>query len=150
MEETLTGETECEESALRARAGVLLAQLGVDDHANASAGFSSREIATTVRRTLDLPEIAELRPRLQPEFWVYAESDAERTLSLTAGVADAVALDEAGRIKVVIDWKSDVDPAPGVVEQYRAQVRDYLAATGAQFGLIVFMTSRRIVRVDIR
>ncbi|MGD9656561.1 MAG: hypothetical protein AB7U61_02810, partial [Methylocystis sp.] len=60
------------------------------------------------------------------------------------GVVDALALDEDGVIDVVIDWKSDVDPSPGQVELYRAQVRDYLAATGANEGLLVFATNSRI------
>ncbi len=148
MEEVLSGETPDDESALKSRAGVLLAQLGLEDHADASAGPSSAEMASTVKRTLQLPEIAELRPRLQPEFWVYAGTEADKTVSLTGGIADAIAFDGSGRMEVIVDWKSDVDPTPAVVEQYRAQVRDYIAATGAALGLIVFMTSGRIERVQ--
>jgi hypothetical protein len=51
------------------------------------------------------------------------------------------------KIDAVIDWKSDVDPDPALVELYRGQVRDYLAATKAPRGLIVFLTSSRIEKV---
>ena len=64
-----------------------------------------------------------------------------------AGIADAIALDAEGRPRVVVDWKSDVDPAPETVEHYRAQVRTYLDMTGAKRGLIVMMTSGRVVEI---
>jgi exodeoxyribonuclease-5 len=48
---------------------------------------------------------------------------------------------------VVIDWKSDVDPEAKIIELYRAQVRDYLAVTGAPKGFIVFLTSGRVEKV---
>lgn len=147
MEEVFSGETPDDAQTLKARANTLIAQLGLQDHADASAGPSSEEIASTVQRTLQFPEISELRSRLQPEYWVYSGTETVRTLSLTAGVADAIAWSAAGNIEVVVDWKSDVDPTPAVIEQYRAQVKDYLAATGADYGLIVFMTSGRIERV---
>jgi len=147
MEEVLSSETPDDEPALKSRAEVLLTQLGLEDHADASAGSSSAELASTVRRTLQLPEIIKLRPRLQQEFWVYAGVEAEKTISLTAGIADAIALDGSGNIEVVIDWKSDVNPTSAVVDQYRAQVRDYLISTGAVLGLIVFMTSGRVEQV---
>ncbi len=68
-------------------------------------------------------------------------------MTLTAGIADAVAIDEMGRIEAVVDWKSDVNPVPAQIDIYRNQVRDYLTATGARLGLIVFLTSGRIERV---
>ncbi len=48
---------------------------------------------------------------------------------------------------MVVDWKSDVSPSQAETEQYRGQVGDYMAATGAQSGLIVFMTPGRVVEV---
>lgn len=54
---------------------------------------------------------------------------------------------DEGAIDVVTDWKSDIDPSPAIIGQYRTQVGDYLRASGASFGLIVFMTSGRIKRV---
>ena len=147
MEEVLTGELEPDETALSARAAELLAQIGLTDTEEASSGPSSGEMAATVTRTLQIPEIAELRSRLSPEFHLYAGTVEEETLTLTAGIADAIAADDAGHIEVVIDWKSDVRPGQSETEQYRGQVGDYLAATSARRGLIVFMTPGRVVEV---
>jgi ATP-dependent exoDNAse (exonuclease V) beta subunit len=149
MEEVLTGETGEDLPALKARAALLLAQLGLADREDASIGPSSSEMASTAVCTLQLPEIVALRPRLQPEFWVYQGTEADQTMSLTAGITDAIAIDDGGRIDVVVDWKSDVDPAPAQIDLYREQVRDYLAATNAPLGLIVFMTSGRVERVRL-
>ena len=147
MEEVLTGELEQVEPALRARAAELLAQIGLTDTEDASSGPSSGEMAATAIRTLQIPEIAKLRSRLSPEFRVYAGTAEEQDLILTAGIADAIAADDTGRIEVVVDWKSDVNPGPAETEQYRGQVGDYLAATGAQRGLIIFMTPGSVVEV---
>ena len=59
----------------------------------------------------------------------------------TAGIVDALAFDADGAPEVVIDWKSDIDPSVETFEHYRAQVRAYLDTTGAERGLVVFMTS---------
>ncbi len=147
MEEVLTGETAQDEAALRARAAELLTQLGLADTDDASFGPSSMEIAATADRALQLPEIVELRSRLSPEFRVYAGTAEAQNLTLTAGIADAVAANEAGYIEVVVDWKSDVNPGQPQMALYRDQVRDYLAATGAQRGLIVLMTLGRVEEV---
>ena len=147
MEEVLTAELEQDESELRARAAELLAQIGLTDTEDASYGPSSGEMAATVTRTLQIPEIAKLQSRLSPEFRVYAGTAEEQDLTLTAGIADAIAADETGRIEVVVDWKSDVNPGQAETELYRGQVGDYLAATGAQRGLIVFMTSGSVAEV---
>ncbi len=146
MEEVLTGEIADDVATLQARACELLTQLGIHDAEDAATGPSSREMASVAQRTLELPEIAELRPKLLPEFRVYAAAVVDQTASLTAGIADAVVI-EAGRIEAVIDWKSDVNPTAADIEMYREQVRDYLKATGAGLGLIVFLTSGRIERV---
>lgn len=66
---------------------------------------------------------------------------------MTSGVADALALGPDGSIDVVVDWKSDVNSDAKTVELYRDQVRDYLAATGAPKGLIVFLTSGLVEKV---
>jgi exodeoxyribonuclease-5 len=148
LEEVLTGETIDSVQALTTRAQTLLAQLGLVDQQDAAIGPSSGELAMAVRRTLQLPEIAALRPRLHPEMWVYAAVESDKTYSLTAGITDAVALDNDGQVEVVVDWKSDVQPGPDEVELYRDQVREYLGATGARLGLIVFVTSNRIERIE--
>ena len=149
MEEVLTRETAEDGEALRARAGELLAQLGVPDAEDPAEGPSSGEMAVAVRNTLQLAEIAELRPRMLPELPVYAATVEDKTMTLTAGIADAVVANATGDVEAVVDWKSDVDPVPAQVEVYRHQVGDYMAATGARLGLIVFMTSGRIERVGM-
>ena len=50
-------------------------------------------------------------------------------------------------MQLAIDWKSDVAPTDATIGLYRAQIGDYLAATGAPKGLLVFMTSGRVVEV---
>ena len=49
----------------------------------------------------------------------------------------------------MIDWKSDVDPAPETIAAYRGQVLSYLRATGAGEGLIVFLTKGAAERVQV-
>ena len=147
MEEVLTGETLEDAGPLQARASELVTQLGFEDVQDALSGPSSAEMAATVWRTLQLPEIAELRSRLVPEFRVYASAIEGCAATLTASIADAVAGDEEGHIDVVVDWKSDVNPEAEQVAMYRKQVRDYLQSTGAQTGLIVFLSSGRIEKV---
>jgi ATP-dependent exoDNAse (exonuclease V) beta subunit len=149
LEEVLTGEVADDVAQLQKRAIELLVQLGVPDAEDPAVGPSSGEMASAVRRALQLPVVAALRPRLLPEFRVYAGGLADQRMSLTAGIADAVATDDGGRVETVIDWKSDVDPTPGQIEIYRGQVRDYLAATGARVGLVIFLTSNRIERVEL-
>jgi hypothetical protein len=63
----------------------------------------------------------------------------------TAARATSFAAD--GTPQVVIDWKSDVAPAPETIEHYRAQVGNYLRTTGADHGLIVFVTTGTVVSV---
>ena len=143
MEEVLTGETAGDAGPLQARADELIVQQQLEG----SRDESSAEMAATVVRTLQLPEIAALRPRLVPEFRVYASAIKGATMSITAGIADAVAMDEDGQIDVVVDWKSDVDLRAKQVAMYRKQVRDYLKATAAKTGLIVFLGSDHIETV---
>ena len=147
MEEVLTGETLEDAGPLQARASELVTQLGFEDVQDALSGPSSAEMAATAWRTLQLPEIAELRSRLVPEFRVYASAIEGCAATLTAGIADAVAVDEEGHIYVIVDWKSDENPEAEQVAMYRKQVRDYLLSTGAQTGLIVFLSSGRIEKV---
>ncbi len=147
MEEILTGEITDDEDVLQARASRLIAQLGLEDGADPSAGPSSTEMAASVARTLRLRQVSILRPRLVPEFRVYAGAVEGSSVSLTAGVADAVAIDDDGRIDVVVDWKSDVAPGGKQIALYHQQVRDYLRATAARTGLVVFMSSGRVDRI---
>jgi hypothetical protein len=53
-----------------------------------------------------------------------------------------------GKIDVAIDWKSDVNPTPNVRKSYVGQLRDYLDATGAPRGALVFLTLGEVVFVE--
>jgi hypothetical protein len=83
-------------------------------------------------------------------FSADSADSAEQGTIYIGGIADALALDEDNNVDVVVDWKSDVDPATAVIDLYREQVRDYLAATGGKEGLLVFVTSGRVERVAPR
>jgi exodeoxyribonuclease-5 len=144
MEEVLTGETADDATELAARATTLSATCEMD-----TGELDPAELATTVLRTLALPEIAALRPRLVPELAVHASFTAEDQEQVVSGIADAVARAPDGSIKVVVDWKSDVAPTAGIVDGYRKQLREYLRATGASRGLIALMTPGQVLEVTI-
>jgi exodeoxyribonuclease-5 len=147
MEEVLTGETLEAKPVLAERAADLIRALGRSPVADPATGLSAQELAACVVRTLALPEITALRPGLLAEFPVYAAQAIDGVETATAGVADAVTLTAEGRPAVVVDWKSDVTPAPGTLDHYRAQVWAYLDMTGAERGLIVLMTSGAVIPV---
>ncbi|MFY2003547.1 UvrD-helicase domain-containing protein [Achromobacter xylosoxidans] len=147
MEEVLTGETPEAEAALIERAEVLIRALGRSPVVDPATGLSAHELAACVARTLALPDIAALRPSLLAEFPVYSVQATDRVETATAGIADALTLTAEGNPEVVVDWKSDVTPAPGTIDHYRAQVRAYLDMTGAERGLIVLMTSGEVIPV---
>jgi hypothetical protein len=147
IEEILTGETPEAQDALQARAAELLAEIGAAENADPSNGSNSAELATAVLRGIRLPEIVALCPRLRPEIPIYDARVEGVSFELTSGVADALAIAPDGTVDAVIDWKSDVDPDAAVVALYRGQVRDYLAATGAPKGFIVFLTSGRVEEI---
>ena len=86
-------------------------------------------------RTLRLPEIAALRPRLLPELAVWSEHDG----ALIAGRADAAAYDGEAP-DVVLDWKSDIAPSTQDRAQFRGQLQDYMTAIGAPRGAVVYMS----------
>jgi ATP-dependent exoDNAse (exonuclease V) beta subunit len=146
MEEVLLGETNDGAEYLERRARELLAQLG-EPTVDPKSGISPVELAATVARTLDLPEIQKLRPRLLPELPIFGHQDAGESEILISGIADAVAPDDAGGTEAVVDWKSDVDASPRMIEHYRRQIDDYRKWTGAKRALIVMMTSGKTVEV---
>ena len=147
MEEVLLGETNDGAEYLERRARELLAQLGIEPTDDPKSGISPVELAATVVRTLDLPEIQKLRPRLLPELPIFGHQDAGDSEILISGIADAVALDDVGGTEAVVDWKSDVDASPRMIEHYRRQIDDYRRRTGAKRALIVMMTSGKTVEV---
>jgi exodeoxyribonuclease-5 len=147
MEEILTGETNEDEAAITERASELIRALGRSPVADPAKGLSAKELAGCVARTLALPDIAALRPKLLSEFPVYAACTANGDETATAGIADALTLTTEGRPSMVVDWKSDVNPNPQTLDHYRAQVRAYLDMTGAERGLIVLVTTGVVVTV---
>ena len=147
MEEILTGECDEVDGALTARAADLTRALGEEPSTDPANGLSPEELAGCVTRTLALSEVATLRPSLLAEFPVYAIQQEDAELVATAGIADALTVGPEGRPAVVIDWKSDVNPAQETLDHYRAQVRAYLDMTGAERGLIVLMTNGTVITV---
>ena len=93
-------------------------------------------------RALALPEIAELRPSLIPELPIWATDEH----GLVAGRADALAIN-GQRVDVAIDWKSDVNPTMAVRKAHVQQLHDYLSATHASRGAVVYISSGEIVWV---
>jgi hypothetical protein len=142
MEELLTGELSENVTAITARAKVLSAQLIGSQAAEPLPALDPEEAATTAMRTLELPDIAPLRRRLIPELAVW--SSWPDSGQLVSGRSDAVLLED-GRISAVFDWKSDVALSPQDRTGYLAQLSDYLAATGATRGAIVYMTLGEVV-----
>lgn len=147
LEEVLTGEIGDDASALESRARTLLSELDVPETQGADEGPYPPEIAASVKRGLQIPEVAALRPRLLAEVTVFAADPIEEGMTFVGGVADALTLDDDKKIDVVVDWKSDVEPSAANVIVYREQVRDYLAVTGGNLGLLVFVTTGQIERV---
>jgi exodeoxyribonuclease-5 len=145
MEEVLSGETEHGLEALVARASELMAQLAVAPCDQASDGISPHELAGTIARTLNIPEIAELRPRLVPEHTIYGSEANDDGEIIVSGIADAVAYDAKGRIEVIVDWKSDVEIDSERLNSYRGQLDAYRRQTGAPHAFLVLMTPGRIM-----
>lgn len=147
MEEVLTAETLDTKVALEARATELLAQLGLEPSPDPRLGIAPYELADTVLRTIALPEVATLRPRLLPEHTVFGRKSDEANETLVSGIADAVAVDPEGKIDVVIDWKSDIEMNTTKLEAYRRQLAEYLLQTGADRALLVMMTTGTILKI---
>ena len=148
FEEVLTGEIGEDDDSLTERAGTLIRALGQPVVEHPKDGLSPAEIAGCITRTLALPEIAELRPAIVPEFTVYASEDGDGVEQITTGIADAASFGDDGAPKTIIDWKSDVDPQPAAVEHYRAQIQSYLRTTGSTKGLLVFVTNGTVVVIS--
>jgi hypothetical protein len=80
-------------------------------------------------------------------YWIPTDllNDVEEA---AARLTDATSFAADGSPKIIIDWKSDVDPAAETVEHYRVVVRSYLRTMGKPDGLIVFVTTGIILRVS--
>ena len=82
------------------------------------------------------------RSVLQPEFGVFQlMADEQNTPTGIAGIIDAIAYSSDGKLEIVFDWKSDVVPTAEKRQHHVAQVREYLSATGAKRGVVVYMTA---------
>lgn len=138
MEELLTGELAGELGASVSRARELLDQL-ISDVDDDEPRPDPSEMGAAALRGLALPPIAELRVHLVPEVAIWGHDE----LGLIAGRADALAITD-DRVDAAIDWKSDVSPTPAVREAHVQQLHDYLSATGAARGAIVYLTSGEI------
>jgi ATP-dependent exoDNAse (exonuclease V) beta subunit len=147
MEEVLTGETQDTAAELERRATELLIQLGQEPSVDPKIGIAPKELATTIMRTLYLPEIAALRPRLMPELTVFGSTRDGTTETLVSGIADAVAPDGNDGIEAIIDWKSDGEINADRLAAYRTQLSDYRRQTSAKRAILVFMTAGKAVNV---
>jgi CRISPR-associated exonuclease Cas4 len=143
MEELLNGEVPEQTEAVVTRAEVLLSQLIGSEDGGERRGPSPVEMGETALRGLSLPAIAALKPYLVPEVAIWAMRDTY----LVAGRVDALAIRD-GRIDVAIDWKSDVNPTASLRAAYGGQLHDYLEATGAQRGAVVFLTLGEVAWID--
>ncbi|MDR9392276.1 MAG: UvrD-helicase domain-containing protein, partial [Trueperaceae bacterium] len=136
--------------ALAERAATLHAQLAAE-HPDAAADVDPDDVAAQVEATWQHPAVAALHGRLLAEVDVHGvrvevDADGEREV-LISGIADAVALDDAGHVTTVVDWKSDRDASEATRAGYREQVRGYLALLGASEGLLVFTATGEVERV---
>lgn len=148
LEEVLTGETADQVEALKNRATALLDQLSVPEATRPEDGPNAPELAATTLRALAIPEIGACRSRLVPELTVFSARADGDSATYVGGIADAVAYLPLGIIDLVVDWKTDVNPSVQQIDLYRAQILDYLTATGASEGLLVFATTGQVVRVQ--
>jgi CRISPR-associated exonuclease Cas4 len=146
MEEVLTGELQENLNAFMRRAKELLIELPIDP---ASMGTLPvpEEMASTAWKTLELSEIVALRAGLRPEMPVYAMLENDTSETALAGRADAIAYDN-DQPSTVLDWKSDVAPTNQDIQTHARQLSDYMVATGAPRGALVYMTSGTVHWID--
>jgi CRISPR-associated exonuclease Cas4 len=145
MEEVLTGESSEAPAALTARAAELLAQLWAEVVDPDVQQPDPNEMAATVMRTFALPDIQTMRPALRAECALYASPDEH---TLLAGRGDAIAIG-AGGVDAVLDWKSDYAPNADTIAEHAAQVRLYMRTLSAVRGALVYMTSGKIIWIDV-
>lgn len=151
MEEVLTGETADDLTSLEERSTELLEQLGQTRAEDPTKGLVPNELAKVVVNTCAQPEVSALRDQLRAEFPVFGhqvDASAPNIETALSGVADALVLGPDGNIQVVVDWKSDVSPTNSLRAKYRSQVRDYLDASGATRGLLVYMTLGQVEEIS--
>jgi hypothetical protein len=143
MEEFLTGELDEDEGAAGRRGRALLDQLAGMSLEGDDLLPDPREAASTALRTLRFPEIAALRPTLRAETTIWSATDT----NYLAGRADAVSVVD-GHVQAVLDWKGDVAPTARDRAGYRGQLAEYLRATGALRGALVYMSLGEVEWVE--
>ena len=138
LEEILSKELVNENEAVAARATILTNQLSSAMKEGAKLPDPT-EMAQTVARTLRIPEVSAFMDQLIPEFPVYGMLEGADMTALS-GRVDAFTLSDDGRVDIVVDWKSDVNPTESVVQQHSAQLLDYMTVLDAGRGALVYMT----------
>ncbi len=144
LEEVLTGELADTRETLAARGAGLAVELGLVEEGRPDP----EEMAEAVLRGLSLPEIGAVRGRLRAEWPISSTEMHDGEEVATLGVADAAAVEQDGSASLIVDWKSDVGPTEGALANYRGQLGQYLRASGAQEGLLVFLTSGAVHRIN--
>lgn len=147
MEEILEEGLAEEATALARRARELSEQLLAPGETDESLADIA-ELAQTVLRTLALPDVAALRPRLRAELAIYAVIGPAGEAQPMAGRVDAAVRAEDGGFEAVVDWKSDIAPGPQQLADHVDQLRLYLEATGAPRGALVYMSLGRVRWVE--
>lgn len=142
FEEILTGELVDEHETLLGRARGLLDQVAAPGLRMAGVAPEPEELAATIKRALALPDIAPLRGGLVPEVSVFGTLlDPEKRS--VAGRADAIFV-ENDWPRVVIDWKSDVEPSRADISLHAAQLRVYMRTVQVARGALVYVSSGRV------
>lgn len=142
MEELVTGELSTDATAVAARAAELGEELQALEMLD-PVHPDPAECAATALRARALPELAGLWPSLHAEVPLFA-TDTDGTL--VAGRADALSVVD-GRVEVVVDWKSDLNPTPEERSAHVGQVTTYLRVTGARRGAVVYLSRGQVVWV---
>jgi exodeoxyribonuclease-5 len=99
IEEVLLEEIGSDRAEIERRARELMAQLAIEPADDPAVGISPSELAATVVRTLNFPEIARLRAQLVPERTIYGQQITPDREILVSGITDAVAVDERRRLE---------------------------------------------------
>nr|WP_250808206.1 UvrD-helicase domain-containing protein [Neorhizobium tomejilense] len=143
MEEIINGETDPADVPVRALD--LIRQITTAKNGKLP-DLHAEEIAACIERTLRLPQIVAILPRLVAEVGTSASAKEGNVETLTLGVADAMVAGK-GCVEIVVDWKGDLRPSGLAISNYKKQVGNYMKITGAALGLIVFMSTGQVVEV---
>jgi ATP-dependent exoDNAse (exonuclease V) beta subunit len=146
LEEVIVGELSTGEDALRQRADTLVAQLVFLAPEDEVELPETAELARTVAVALAIPDVARMLPHLVPEVTVWNDEGGG---DLLAGRADALVV-VGSQVVGVVDWKSDFAPGLEDKHRYGTQISDYVHATGALAGALVFVTTREVVWIGNR